>query len=307
VANKSWLEISLKVNGELAEAVAEVLDRFVVNGVVIERVLSSNLAQANGSPEDQVKVFGYLPVDGKLDTLRSQVERALWHLGQIMPLPAPEFSPIEDQDWMTAWKKNFNPILVGKKLQIVPSWMDPVDPTRIPIYINPGMAFGTGTHPSTQMCLEHLETYTQEDHPVIDLGCGSGILSIAAIKLRANHALAVDIDEQAIRNTRENAEINRVTGKIETSLGSLQEVRERHFSIDKAPLVVVNILAPVIVSLLHSGLADVVENPGVLILAGILDSQFDDIEKAALDKGFIRLNNLTCTDWVSPAYKKVDR
>jgi ribosomal protein L11 methyltransferase len=206
---------------------------------------------------------------------------------------------------MAAWKKHYNPVLIGNKLQIVPSWMNPPDPSRIPIRINPGMAFGTGTHPSTQMCLEHLETYAPKGKPIIDLGCGSGILSIAAIKLGTDHALAVDIDEQAVRNTRENAEINQVLEKIESSLGSLQEIREKRFSIYEAPVVVVNILAPVIVSLFQSGLGDLVEKNGILILAGILDSQFEDVEKIATEKGFSRIEKRTSADWVSPVYKKI--
>jgi ribosomal protein L11 methyltransferase len=303
VVNKRWLEISLKVNGELAEAVAEVLDRFVVNGVVIERDLPQDAKL--DLTEDLVKVFGYLSIDEKTEDLRYQVEQALWHLGQIMPLPAALFKIIEDEDWMAAWKKNYNPVLIGNKLQIVPSWMNPPDPTRIPIRINPGMAFGTGTHPSTQLCLEHLERYAPKGQPIIDVGCGSGILSIAAIKLGASHALAVDIDEQAVRNTRENAEINQVGEKIESSLGSVQEIREQRFSINQASVVVVNILAPVIVSLFQSGLGDLVEINGILILAGILDSQFEDVEKIATETGFSRIEKRISADWVSPIYKKI--
>jgi ribosomal protein L11 methyltransferase len=305
VVNKRWLEISLKVNGELAEAVAEVLDRFVVNGVVIERDIPHELNKNENPTEDLVKVFGYIAVDEKIEEARNQVEQALWYLGKISPLPSPVFTFIEDEDWMAAWKKNYKPVLIGNKLQIVPSWMNPPDPKRIPIRINPGMAFGTGTHPSTQMCLEHLETYVPKGQPIIDVGCGSGILSIAAIKLGADHALAVDIDEQAIRNTRENAEINQVLEKIESSLGSLQEIQEKRFSIYEAPVVVVNILAPVIVSLFQSGLGDLVEKNGILILAGILDSQFEDVENIATEKGFSRIEKRTSTDWVSPVYKKI--
>jgi ribosomal protein L11 methyltransferase len=304
VVNKNWLEISLQVDGELAEAVAEILDRFFVNGVVIERVVSPDGSVKVNGYKDLVKVFGFLPVDDKTEDLRDQVEKGLWHLGQIMPLPAPEFRTIEDEDWMAAWKKNYNPILIGEKLQIIPSWMNPPDPTRIPIQINPGMAFGTGTHPSTQMCLEHLEMYTRKGLPVMDVGCGSGILSIAAVKLGASHALAVDIDELAIRNTRENAELNQVGEKIEASLGSLQEILEQRFSISQAPVVVVNILAPVIVSLFQSGLGDLVEKNGILILAGILDSQFVDVERIATEKGFSRIEKQTSADWISPVYKK---
>jgi ribosomal protein L11 methyltransferase len=303
-AEKSWLEISLSISGELAEAVAEVLDRFVVNGVVIESLIPQPETAPEGTQPEEVRVVGYLPVDAATEEKRVRIEEALWHLGQIMPLPPIQFRTIADEDWMTAWKKNYSPILVGKRLQVVPAWMDPPDPKRITIKIDPSMAFGTGTHPSTQLCLEHLETYVMKGQSLIDVGCGSGILSIAAIELGASHALAVDIDPLSVKNTQENSRLNKVTGKIEVGLGSIAEIVEHKFSISQAPLVVVNILSPVIISLFDQGLADLVSPHGTLILAGILEDQFASVDKVAQGKGMHLIEKRTKADWVSPVYKK---
>jgi ribosomal protein L11 methyltransferase len=303
-AEKSWLEISLSVSGELAEAVAEVLDRFVVNGVVIESLIPQPETAPEGIQPEEVRVVGYLPVDAATEEKRIWIEEALWHLGQIMPLPSMQVRTIADEDWMTAWKKNYSPILVGKRLQVVPAWMDPPDPKRITIKIDPSMAFGTGTHPSTQLCLEHLETYVKQGQSLIDVGCGSGILSIAAIELGASHALSVDIDPLSVKNTHENSRLNKVTGKIEAGLGSAAEIVENKFSISHAPLVVVNILAPVIISLFDQGLAGLLSPKGTLILAGILEDQFASVDKVAKSKGLHFLEKRTKADWVSPVYTK---
>ena len=202
----SWLEVSLNVNGELAEAVADVLARFAPNGVVVENGVYFKDADDPGTSLDEVNVRAYLPVDGKLEETRQRLEEALWHLGSIQPLPEALFTPIADQNWMEAWKEHYKPIPVGEKLIIVPAWLESPDATRIPIRIDPGMAFGTGTHPTTQLCLEPLEKYIQPGMDVIDVGCGSGILSIGALKLGAGRALAVDIDQAAVDATRENAD-----------------------------------------------------------------------------------------------------
>ena len=305
MAEINWLEVSLTVNGELAEAVAEVLDRFVSNGVVIESKVKHLNASDMGTEESNVRVVGYLFMDEHVEEKRSRLEEALWHLGQIQPLPPAQYQTIVDEDWMVAWKKNYHPIMVGRKLQIIPAWLEAPDPDRISIKIDPSMAFGTGTHPSTQLCLEHLENCTLPGQPVIDVGCGSGILSIAAIKLGASHALGVDIESPAIKNTKENARLNKVDRKIEVGLGSLENIRKGQFTISHAPVVVVNILAPVIISLFEGGLSDLVATKGTLILAGILDEQFEKVDKVAREKGFAFIDKRSNGDWVSPLYKKL--
>ncbi len=144
-----WLQISLTVDGELAEAVAEVLDRFTSGGVVVESNVKYNDAEDEGTPYGPVKVYGYLILDEKIEENRGKLEEALWHLNTIRELPAPEYTRIADENWMAAWKDHYHPIPIGKKLLVLPAWIEPEDDVRVSVKIDPSMAFGTGTHPST--------------------------------------------------------------------------------------------------------------------------------------------------------------
>jgi len=185
---------------------------------------------------------------------------------------------------------------------IVPAWMEIDTQGRIPIRIDPGMAFGTGTHPTTQLCLEAIETcFTEVPGPktVIDLGCGSGILAVAALKLGAQHALGVDIDADAIRSAIKNAETNAVNTRLELGLGSLDEIKAGVFSLQAAPLVLANILAPVLVRLFDQGLGDLVSPAGKLILSGILAEQAEEVVGAARRHGFNQIEILKSSDWVA--------
>jgi ribosomal protein L11 methyltransferase len=302
VAKAHWLEVTLTVDGELAEAVSEVLSRFVSNGVVVERGVKYINDEDEGTPDDgPVKVYGYLPVDDALEENRQRLLEALWHLGQIQPLPEAAFKTIEDQDWMAAWKKHYHPIPIGQKLLVLPAWYENQDDTRLAVRIDPSMAFGTGTHPTTRLCLEMVEMYVQPGRPVIDVGCGSGILSVAALRLGANHALGVDIDAGSVMATRENAQLNGVEQALETGLGSVDAVLAGQFSLKKAPLVLANILAPVIIRLFDDGLADLMEPGGVLVLSGILDTQADGVLEAAARRGLLLKQRMQITDWVSLA------
>jgi ribosomal protein L11 methyltransferase len=299
VAEPRWLEVSLVVDGEMAEAVSELLSRFVSNGVVVESGVIYNDAEDEGTPVGPLRIYGYLPVDEHLEDNRRQLEESLWHLGQIQPLPQPIFKPVVDEDWMSAWKKHYHPIPLGERLIVLPVWVEMETAGRIPVRIDPSMAFGTGTHPTTQLCMELEETWVQPGESVIDVGCGSGILSITALKLGAGHALAVDIDGQAIRSTLENAASNAITSGLETGVGSVAEIRAGQFSLKQAPLVLANILAPVIVRLFDAGLAELVAPGGTLILSGILETQAADVEKAAREHGLKPVGRKQQLDWVA--------
>ena len=308
---QSWLEVSLNVNGELAEAVADVLARFAPNGVVTEQGVTFTNEEDKGIGVGPVAVRAYLPVDGELEHTRQALEQALYYLGMIQPLPAPDYREIADQNWMEAWKEHYRPIPIGKRLIILPAWLAPTDPQRIPIKIDPGMAFGTGTHPSTQLCLELIEGYlsgvsagtTHRKPPaVIDIGCGSGILSIAALKLGAESALGVDIDPEAIRNARANAEANGIGEAFTTAQGSVGEILAGEYPIQRAELVVVNILAPVIQRLFAAGLADLTEAGGRLLLSGIMQEQAQTIMETARTHGLALVERSEMGDWVALAY-----
>jgi ribosomal protein L11 methyltransferase len=230
-----WMEVSLVVDGELAEAVADVLGRFATNGVVVESGVKYNDAEDEGTPVGPVKVYAYLAYDEHLEETRQRLEEGLWYLGRIQPLPAPAYKPIQDEDWMSAWKEHYHPIPVGERLLVLPAWIEQTDLSRVAVKIDPSMAFGTGTHPTTQLCMELLEPTTTPGIDLIDVGCGSGILSIAALKLGAGHALAVDIDPQAVRSTRENAAANGVLENVESGVGSVSEVLGGQFSMKTSP------------------------------------------------------------------------
>jgi len=294
-----WLEVSLYVNGELAEAVADVLARFAPNGVVVENGVYFKDADDPGTSLDTVNVRAYLPVDEKLEEIRQRLEEALWYLGSIQPLPEAIFTPIADQNWMEAWKEHYEPIPVGEKLIIVPAWLESPDATRIPIRIDPGMAFGTGTHPTTQLCLELLEKYAAPGNDFIDVGCGSGILSIGALKLGAGRALAVDIDQASVDATRENADANGIRSGLLVGLGSVDELLANKFKFQQAPLVMANILANILIRLFESGMGKLVSKNGKLILSGILEEQAENVTRVAAEHGFKLVEKRQIGDWVA--------
>jgi len=319
----NWLEVSLTVDGELAESVADVFARFAPNGVMTEQGVKYNDAEDAGTPTGPITVRAYLEVNDQLEETRQKLEESLYYLGMIQPVPTPVYKQIADQNWMEAWKQHYKPILIGQRLLILPAWMESPDPTRVAIKIDPGMAFGTGTHPTTQLCLELMEAWlchpepqsgegspqrvgdsslasqAQNDIKVIDVGCGSGILSIAAIKLGATKVLGVDVDAESITNSRENADANGVGEELILGAGSVQEILEGKFAFSKAPLVVANILAPVIIRLFVAGLADLIADHGAVVLSGILFEQEKSVLEAGQAKGLRMNERRQSGDWVA--------
>jgi ribosomal protein L11 methyltransferase len=296
----NWLEVSLTVNGELAEAVADVLARFAPNGVTTEQAVNFINDEDQGTPDGPVTVRAYLIADEKLEETRQKLEESLYYLGRIQPMPAPIFTTIPDENWMEAWKVHYQPIAVGKRLIIVPAWLESPDKNRIPIKIDPGMAFGTGTHPTTQLCLELLETTATKGGQVIDVGCGSGILSIAALKLGAGFALGVDIDEASVKASRENADANGIpVDRFEVGKGSVAEILSGNFQVRNTPLVLANILAPIIVRLFDMGLGKLLTPGGALILSGIMADQTAGVIAAAEAHGLKLVEKHQMGDWVA--------
>ena len=301
---KSWLEVSLTVDAEIAEAASELLSRYCENGVVVERGMDYNDAEDIGTPFGPCHVYGYLPMDDEVEEKKSQISQALWHLGFISEIPEPEFKIIEDQDWMSSWKKFYRPIPIGKKMLILPAWVEQEDQDRIPLRIDPSMAFGTGTHPTTQLCLALEEEYVQPGIDVIDVGCGSGILSIGSILLGAKYALGVDIDPESMKNSMDNARRNNVLDKCEFYQGSVAEILKDETSIKHAPLVLANILAPILLMLFDVGMAELVDPDGILVLSGILEDQEEKVRKMAESKGLTFLKRMQVKDWVAMSFRK---
>ncbi len=314
---ETWIEASLVVDGEMAEAVSEVLARFVSGGVVIESTQITDDVEGEGTVVGPLRVCGYLPVDDLLEEKRRNILVALWHLSQIRPLPELEFKPVAELDWSELWKQHFHPVPIGKRLLIIPTWMDFAAGERTVVKIDPGMAFGTGTHPTTQLCLGILEDLLdphvigtlaegKSTQMMIDLGCGSGILGIAAVKLGVSHALGVDLDPEAVEAARQNSVVNDVGNRLDFFVGSLAEIKAGEFPIMRAPLVVANILAPVIVRLLAAGLNDIVATHGKLILSGILEQQAADVEAAVRASGMRLKGKRQDGDWLALIVEQPD-
>ena len=268
-----WLEVSFTTDGELAEAIADLLARFASGGVAIE----SNQIEdddAEGHPIDPVKVRAYMPADEHLQAQQRRLEEGLWHLRQIQPLPEPRYRWLPEEDWKHEWKEYHRPIQVGRRLFILPAWAQTPVGDRLPVILDPDMAFGTGTHPTTRLCLTALEDYLRPGQRVIDLGCGSGILSIAAARLGASQVYAWDIDPQAVRVAHSNVRQNELSEIIQVKVGSLLEILAEGSELTPAAdLLLANILASTLEEMIITGLSHVVTVGGILILSGILDQQ----------------------------------
>jgi ribosomal protein L11 methyltransferase len=307
--NKSdWLEVSLTVEPELVEPVAEVLSRFAPRGVAIESTaVFADECDNHGATVGPLKVVAYLSIDEHIEYTRQRLEESLWYLSRIRPLPEPQYRSLNDLDWAEAWKEHYQPIPIGDRLIIVPAWLDMPAKDRIPIIMDPGMAFGTGTHPTTFLCLQILEEMVDlQDKDVIDIGCGSGILAIAAGKLGARKALAVDNDQLAINVARANLALNQVSDDIILGVGSIEEIKHGTYSFSKAHVILANILAPVLIRMLDQGLGRRLLPGGVLILSGIIEDQLEELTDA------IRRNNLLIRkikqidDWVAIVVAHID-
>jgi ribosomal protein L11 methyltransferase len=295
-----WIEVFVEVDGEAAEAVADVLQRYGHQGVVIEQPgFPIEVWPDEIPPADRLIVRAYFPADERAEDARQRLREALWYLGRLYPMPEPTFNTVRDEDWAEAWKKHYHPVRLGRRLYIRPEWSAIPDmrPDDIVLALDPGMAFGTGTHPTTQLCLiateELLAGWPAVD--VLDLGCGSGILGIAAIKLGARRVLALDTDPLAVASAQENAARNGVTDQITIQQGSLDTLRAspRHFD-----LLLVNILAKVIIEMCDQGLGDVLREGGKAVFSGIIEDQADDVEAALRRAGLEPYRRRVQGDWV---------
>ena len=236
------------------------------------------------------------PDDDRVEDVKQQLETALGHMRMMYPMADPVYRVVQEDDWAEAWKAHYEPLRVGKRLLIRPLWID-VDLAEddIEIALDPGMAFGTGTHPTTQLCLEALEDLVQPTQEILDLGCGSGILSIACAKLGAKTVLGLDIDPLAIDATQENAEVNDVADKIVVEQGSLDTVIASGQQFD---FVVVNILAKIILKMTENNLGDTVRPGGTAIFSGIIDTQVDEVEYALRKTGLEPNARRQQGDWI---------
>lgn len=314
----SWLEISLHLDGELVEPATELLTRIAPTGLVVEPFGDGHLLRA------------WIPQDDQTESRKNLLERGLWHLSQITPFPQPRYREIPERDWEAVWRGQYRPLPVGDRLLIQPivpregrsasvsglpdtgseaaspssPWSDAFelitdpdglapDPDRLTIYLEPGMAFGTGTHPTTRHCLELLEQRVRPGDRVLDLGCGSGVLAIAAVRLGAGSVLGVDIDADAVALARRNLAHNDLSEQVRIEAGSLAAVPTGA----QFDLIVGNIHAAVIEQLLQEQIGARLDEAGTLILAGILDDQLAGIEGHAAQAGLQLEEQRASGDW----------
>lgn len=289
-----WLEVSFDVSGELVEPIVDLLTRVASVGASI-----TNEPGEAGPDPVLFTVAAYLPDDNQLEPVKRRIEEGIWHLSRISPIPSPVYRVVEEEDWATTWRQNYRPIAVGRRLLIQPAWLDsPADGERLAILIEPGMAFGTGMHPTTRLSLSALEDYLRPGMSVADIGCGSGILSIAAGLLGAGSLLCLDVDPIAVEVTEKNIEANRLGESAQVVLGSLPELRQTVTGSGRGyDILVANILLDVLIGMIDEGAADCLAPEGVMILSGILDVQEGELLAACETAGLAPVESRAEADW----------
>lgn len=265
-----WIQIKLNATSINAEQIGDMLSDDT-------GALSVTFLDAKDTPifeplPGETHLWGETDVvalyDASVDT--SLILSQIKHSNLLAENFAYKIEQLEDKDWEREWMDNFHPMKFGERLWICPSWREVPNPDAVNVMLDPGLAFGTGTHPTTSLCLEWLESINLEGKTVIDFGCGSGILAIAAIKLGANKVIGIDIDPQAIIASKENAKRNGVADKLELFLP--QDQPEGLL----ADVVVANILAAPLREL-SSVIKGLIKPQGLLAMSGVLDTQAEDV------------------------------
>ena len=265
-----WTQLRYRVTADDAEALAAILDAEGALSVTLEDAGDEPRYQGGAEPAPLWQapwVVGLYSDRVAVDDVAARVRRA-WPGS----LPDPRVEPLADRQWELAWQDGFAPMRFGERLWVVPGWLDPPDPAAVNLRLDPGLAFGTGTHPTTALCLEWLEGTDLAGTTVIDYGCGSGILAVAALLLGAAAATATDVDPQALAATRANAARNGVAE-------ALRVVEPAGVGAVAAPVVVANILAGPLVELAPT-LAGLVAPGGRLVLSGLLEEQLPRVTAA---------------------------
>lgn len=311
----NWMEIKVLTTTEAADMISEILMNAGSEGTMIE---DKNDVAANQRPEgqwdiideaiaqrigDDVKVTGYYPIDERLNDVIALVESEVRRLKTMdlgMDLGKLEIvkKGFEDEDWAESWKKSFKPIRLGEHIVIRPGWTQcELQPGDKVIEIDPGLAFGTGTHETTGMCAALIEKYVQPGQSVIDIGTGTGILAIAAAHMGATKVVATDLDPVAVRVAAENAALNGFPN-IDTRCGDLLDVVH-----ESGDVVIANIIADVIIMLAKPVRERIVEN-GIFICSGIAVDRRDDVLKAINEANYEILDAPVKGEWAAFALRK---
>lgn len=282
-----WTEISVEVGASQIDEAAAIANMTVPYGIYIEdysdleqevmEIAHIDLIDEDLLKMDRDKAKIHIYIDPE-DNIEEAVQFLRERLTAADITHAIDMTNVKEDDWLNNWRKFFKPMPVGEKLLINPSWYTDTDPQgRRVLNIDPGLAFGTGKHETTRLCMEALERYVKGGEKVLDVGCGSGILGIAAVLLGAESAFGVDIDELAVRTANENAVVNHVEEKFTAIAGDLVDKIEGKYDI-----VVANIVADAIIALSASVLKFMTED-SVYIVSGIIDTRADDVRSAVRD------------------------
>src|SRR5947199_1291487 len=283
-----WLELTVQTHPEAVESVSELLSRYAPGGVAIEEPIElldegQEYRVLAGQP---VQVHAYLPVDGKEGEAHQRIAEGLWHFASLGSHFVGELQTriVNEEDWANAWKEFFHVTHIGQRLVIRPSWRDytPKD-NEVVLELDPGMAFGTGLHPTTRLCLEQIEQRMRPGMRVIDVGTGSGVLALAAAKLGAASVYCIDNSSVAVESAAANAAMNDLSDKITVVLGTLDEAEAARMA-GQCDMVLVNILAHIIGGMAPQ-LAQVVAPGGLLIASGIIEARRADAEAPLLRAG----------------------
>ncbi|MGE6603777.1 50S ribosomal protein L11 methyltransferase [Lysinibacillus fusiformis] len=304
-----WSELSIHTKNEAVEAISNILHEAGASGVVIED--SAEFAKPREDqfgeiyalneedfPKDGVIVKAYLSESSFLNETVEEIKAAITNLTNFnIDIGENVVSIVEvnEEDWATAWKQYYHPVKISERFTIVPTWEQytPVSTDELIIELDPGMAFGTGTHPTTVMCLQGLEKVIKEGDTVVDIGTGSGVLSIGAALLGAKNVHALDLDEVAVRSAQENVALNKVEDKVAVFHGNLLDTVK-----EPADVVVANILAEIIVSFTDDAFT-IVKPGGLYVTSGIIGAKRDDVKVALEASGFIIEEVLLMEDWVA--------
>lgn len=309
-----WSEISILTTNEAVEPISNILHEAGASGVVIEDPLElvkeredqfGEIYQLNPDdyPEEGVIIKAYLPVNSFLGETVDEIKEAINNLIIYkidIGLNKVSISEVNEEEWATAWKKYYNPVKISEKFTIVPTWEDytPVNTDELIIELDPGMAFGTGTHPTTVMCIQALERTVQPGDRVVDVGTGSGVLSIAAAKLGAAKVEAMDLDDVAVQVAKLNIKLNKVQDVAAVSQNNLLDGVA-----DGADIVVANILAEVILRFSDDA-GKIVKNGGYFITSGIIQQKKEVVKDAMINAGFSIEEIISMEDWVAIIGKK---
>ena len=292
-----WMELSVEAPPEYVEPLAEVFYRYGQGGVAIQERGGHRPDEGEAPPDsDRVTVKTYVPLDSRAEERRGRIDLAVRLMAHLAPVSSLQESLLEEEEWESAWKQYFHVLRIGKRIVIVPTWRnhEPQE-TDVVVQLDPGMAFGTGHHPTTRMCLELLENLVRPGIEVLDVGCGSGILSVAAAKLGAAGVLGLEIDKVAAKIARSNVRDNGVQRIARIVQGTMPHAEVRANAYDVA---VANISAKVI-SRLAGDLVSALSRNGALIASGVLVENKDTVTQRLQEAGGEVELRHTDADWVT--------